>query len=742
MIHDRSCYLFAFIVFLGAFLLFWIQPLISFEITPLLGGTPSVWNTLLFLFQGLLLVGYLYAHLGTQYLSVRNFITLHIILIAISCMFLQPGLADSIQNPDLQNPYLWVLKKGVISVGLPFFLLASTAPIIQKLYVGATVENSNGPYWLYSASNFGSLLALLLFPIIIQPLATLHHQYFLWSAIYLFFTFLIFIYLTFIFFRKPLIQKTQIFEKSSKNWKQRARWVILAFIPSSLLHGVTLVITNDISSFPLLWIMPLSIYLITFIVAFSGWRKAPLSIFDRIIVFTVLLPALVLPLWIYQSESLLILTSHLLLFFVLALYCHQILYKERPHRDYLTEFYFWLALGGVLGGLFNAIIAPIVFEKIWEYPLSICIAVYIILRSCSSEYFIKSKRLYFTLSFLGAVIMCGGMLYGLVHKQYFIDSIGQTPALIGLSLCGALALLFAFQNRGLLIFVIIALFSLSGWNSAVNLYGLDIKNIFHKNTTLLLERNYFGIIKVIDSSTFNGFDTHSFYNGTLVHSSEAYDHQNKRVIIDPETYHHAIVENARKLGKPYASFGLGSGEDNCYTQPGEQIDFYEINPSVIKMAKNQDLFKALSTCNDNYRIFEGDVRQKLKNIPDEYYGGIISTVSTSASVPFHLITKEAIELYLSKLAPGGALVFMTPGNYFNFTSLFARYSSVFNIPVRVLYTENNLDGSSFRYFLFLKPPLNYSADFENSLVFWQHVEPEHAGFLWTDSHINILKVLK
>lgn len=732
-------FIYALTVLTSAYLLFWIQPLISFRLTPVFGGTPNVWNTLLLFFQGTLLLGYLYSHLLSTHHRFKKILPLHIVLLFFSAYALLET-DFSLIHANIYAPSLSVLIYAGTCIGLPFLMLASVAPMIQFIY-GASQTTS--PYKLYAVSNAGSLMALILFPLALQPILGLQAQLWVWKIGYVIFA-ILYSGIVFHCWRKiDFSSNTATIPKDKhtrSSWITQGRWVMLAFIPSSLLHGVTLIITNDISSIPMLWIIPLLLYLTSFILAFSGLRiKKTASYYPKIIISALFL-ILATPLWVSATENFLLLLSHLLLIFLISYGCNSVLYDQKPPKERLTGFYLWIAIGGALGGLFNALLAPVIFEKIYEYPISIFLGLLVLTKNYTDK-----KHTNFSLRTLFYDLLTP--LLGGLAIFYFLDHHHMLEEMffpyIPEILCSitTLILLYIRPHRMLYMgLVIMLLFSFSGWRTKGNLYSFDIYSWTH-NIELYVKRNYFGIIKLfVERSADHELEQRTYYNGLTIHGDELFNTNTDQMIVDIQSYHPPIIKNAQRLGKPYASFGLGTGYDLCYLKKGEQIDFYEINPDLIKMAKDPKYLRSLSSCEGDYKIIEGDVRQTITNAEDGYYGAIISTASLSSSVPFHLLTKEAIELYLDKLAPGGALVIMTPANFFDFTPLFASYETLFDIPVYV-HEPINTESHRFRYFLFTKPPLNIS-DLESSHLYWTKVEPDKDPTpVWHDDFYNILDVI-
>lgn len=740
--HNNIVRIFAYAltVFISAYLLFWIQPLISSRITPIFGGTPNVWNTLLLFFQTVLLLGYLYSHIITTHSASKKTLPVHLFLLFLSVYILLRTDFNFI-NANIHAPSLSVIIYASTSIGLPFLILASVAPMIQFMH---EAKQGVSPYKLYAVSNTGSLIALILFPLSLQSTLALQMQLEAWKAIYIIFT-IFYGLIALNFWKKTsaydILSQKQTITAKNENQHSHWSWVVLAFIPSSLLHGVTIITTNDVSSIPMLWIIPLVLYLTSFILAFSGLgiRKPAQRHYTKIIIGTLFL-VLIAPLWASATENLPLLLGHLFLFFLICYGCNSVLYRQKPNHQHLTAFYLCIALGGVTGGIFNALLAPVIFDKIYEYPISIFLGLFVLTKAFTEKTvpFLSCKALFYDIM----IPILGGLAIFYILDHQYVSGKGIT--LYGSKiLCSIVAgcLLFIRPHRMLHIcLVMVILFSFSGWRTKGNIYSFDIYSWTH-NIELYVKRNYFGIIKLfVENSSDQKLEQRTYYNGLTIHGNELFDKDAGKVIVDAQSYHIPIINNARRLNKPYASFGLGTGYDLCYLRKGEQVDFYEINPDLIEMAKNPKYFRSLSTCEGNYKIIEGDVRQTLINAKDAQYGAIISTASLSSSVPFHLLTQEAIELYLDKLAPGGALVIMTPANFFDFTPLFASYARLFEMPVYV-YEFINTESHRFRYFLFTKPPLNIR-DLENSHLYWQEINPDITSApIWRDDFYNILDVI-
>src|SRR5215203_4639267 len=370
--------LFGVTIFVSSALLFSIQPMIAKMLLALLGGTPAVWNTCMVFFQAVLLFGYAYALLVSRW-PLKRQLMVQLVVLCVAFVSLPIGLSSSWMNsvPPSDNPSLWLLMCLAASVGLPFFIISSNSPLLQKWFSRMPTESARDPYFLYSASNAGSLLALLAYPALMEPFFTLRAQGRLWTVFYAVLVLLIGLHAFMLWRSKDTENAPEIVEQAvavKPGLNRRLRWLLLAFAPSSLMLGVTNYITTDIASVPLLWIIPLALYLLTMVFAFA--RK---PLFSPRLADLVVPGATVVLLMLYLADasgsgSRMLMILHLGYFFFAALMCHGQLAADRPGPRYLAQFYVWLSLGGVLGGIFNALLAPMLFRAVVEYPLAILLA--------------------------------------------------------------------------------------------------------------------------------------------------------------------------------------------------------------------------------------------------------------------------------------------------------------------------------------------------------------------------------
>ena len=644
-------------IFVSAALLFSVQPMVARMLLPLLGGTPAVWNTCMLFFQAALLAGYAYALLASRW-PLKRQVVVQLALMLVAFLVLPIGVSSAWANsvPSNENPSLWLLSCLAVIVGLPFFIISSNSPLLQKWFSRTSASTADDPYFLYSASNAGSLLALLAYPALLEPFLTLQSQSRLWTAAYVALVALISLcalvawrassaktVYTAVTFEEENFTQTALPEKNEQlTNKRKVRWLLLAFAPSSLMLGVTNYITTDIASVPLLWIIPLALYLLTLVLAFARRQLFPAR-------FPVLIVpgATVMLLMIYLADTSgsgarMLIVLHLVYFFFAALMCHSQLASDRPGTRHLAEFYVWLSLGGVLGGLFNAIIAPLIFRSVIEYPLVILLTCLLLPAKESIQSKVREHRLdlalpafIFLLTFaLGWVVdkfapaKLGGLLLVLAVPLFIAYPLRRRPIRFALSL-GAVMLGAGFVTPG-------------------------------GTTTLQAERNFFGVVRVV-ADPLSGL--HSFLHGSTVHGRQNTSSAER---CQPLSYYH----REGPLGKIFAQFqaapastrvaivGLGAGATASYSNANEQWTFYEINPAVVSVARSSEYFTYLTECaKAPMEVVLGDARLKLRNAPTEVYGLIVLDAFSSDSIPVHLMTQQALDLYISKLAPGGLLVF-------------------------------------------------------------------------------------
>jgi hypothetical protein len=634
--------LFAGAMFASALLLFWIQPMFTKAVLPLLGGTPAVWNTALFFFQAALLTGYLYAHVSSRWLSVRSQSVLHVALLTVATLLALPVRVPQGWQPSTTgSPVLALLGLLGVSLGLPFVALSATAPLLQRWFSTTDVAGSEDPYFLYAASNLGSMVALIGYPFLLEPRVGLAAQHAMWSAGYVLVGILIAVTA-----RVAWRSRGQSRPRAGPGGAlpaarrpalpARVRWVLLALAPSSLLLGVTTYITTDVAAVPLLWILPLAIYLLTFVLAFSRRSPLPHRGMLRAMPHAALALTVLLCVAAYGRLPLPFMLFHLLVFFVLAMVCHGELARTRPPVENLTEFYLGIALGGVLGGALNALVAPVVFDTVAEYPLSLVLAVALAPPALGGRRLVRGDLLWPA----GVLLASTAILLGL-HRNDVRPGPGVVLLLIGSSL-----VLFALRRRplrfGLALGALILAFSL----------------VSRGESLLFRERTFYGVNAVLADPSGR---YHVFRHGTTVHGAQSLDGPAR---LEPISYYVTegpVGDVFRRLAgdgriRHVAGIGLGTGCIACYREEPQEWTFYEIDPVVERIARQPGLFTYLAECAPDARVVLGDARLSLRESRPAGYDLIVIDVFTSDAIPVHMMTREAFELYLEKLAPDGFLL--------------------------------------------------------------------------------------
>ncbi len=768
----------------SALLLFAVQPMVGKILLPWLGGTPAVWNTCMVFFQALLLAGYAYAHFLSSRVELKKQWLVHAVVLLVALVplyflrFDAGRIAQYYNPPEESSPIVWLLAVLLASAGLPFFAVAATAPLLQRWFSRTGHPDAKDPYFLYGASNLGSMLALLAYPFLIEPIYGVNQQTFFWLVGFAIMGGMILLSGALAIASPaetgsgpPVSEKPQAAASSSTIVTSPIRpaagstislaaaerserpvnaaasaaqeapkapeapapglfdftgWAVLGMIPSSLMLGATTFITTDIAAIPLLWILPLTLYLLSFILVFSRiplWlslaitlgvgsyflygyngaidfkdfydqrdvvgffkvlykqtRLAPFASwsFLAFILGTVIasrsfmaqhtLMVLLLPLAImavtfrYAVRTYLDLTEvehislHLFLLFTVSMVCHGELARTRPAPDHLTYFYLAMSTGGVLGGIFNTMVAPLLFKQVIEYPLMAVMACLMIPGVSFGVY--RSRN--------WAIPMKG--LEYLAQGAVFVFGL-----LLG---CALMLIHFLPYSSGKKWFD-----EQPSWVRNLSPVETFIYQLDDDSHVLYRERNFFGTFRIVeDQNNDEGWTFHKFLHGTTDHGMQCYEPaQNRRKTLGYFHHRNAIGqifetmrERAKEKDRPLkvGVMGLGTGTLAAYMEPGWSLDLYEIDPAVVQVAtKNRELFTFVPDAIDRgvqVQVELGDARRKIGKAEDGKYDLIFMDAFTSDAVPVHLLTREAFELYKTKLQPDGIVVINIANRYLNF----------------------------------------------------------------------------
>jgi len=739
-------------LFVNAALLFAVQPMFSKMVLPMLGGTPAVWNTCMLFFQSALLGGYLYAHVTSRWLDVRKQSILQIALFALTFLTLPVAVASGWRPTGSEMPVWWLAGLLAVSLGAPFFMLSTGAPLLQRWFSETGHPSAANPYFLYAASNLGSMVALLAYPVLIEPTLRLEQQSHLWTAGYVVLAALI-ATCAFVVRRRllrtsagsggvmaravsadaiatdldalgalPVTPPSAAAEQLTV-WR-RTRWVLLSFVPSSMLLAVTTYLSTDVAAIPLLWIVPLAIYLLTFVIvfarkvvifrhAFAVWLQPPF-----LLILSVAIALLM------QRSVTALAPTHLAAFFLTALVCHGELAKDRPSVTHLTEFYLWLSVGGVLGGIFNVIVAPHVFDSVVEYPIAIVLAAALRPTLATRGRFARVADVVLPAALCATIVIL--MRLGFPPQSW-----------------GGKAPVWAFGGYA----IVVLCFQRHPIRFALGIAAIFIGAALGRGadqTLLFKGRSFFGVYRVMVYPK-----TRALQNGTTTHGGQSIYPE---LATEPLTYYHRdgpLGQSFRWLmqknpNRRVAIVGLGTGTIACYGRSNESWTFYEIDPLIERIALNPKYFTYLRDCPPAKRIVLGDARLSMQQAPDSSYDFIILDAFSSDAIPVHLMTREAVQLYLRKLAPGGSIAFHISNRYLNLEPVLveiardARLAGIVGADTLVTPAQRAEFKMDSRWVVLSRKATDHA-----QLAVqpgWHVLPPASPVALWTDDFSNVLSV--
>ena len=610
-------------VFLGACLLFTMEPLVARMVLPLYGGSFHVWSTTITFFQGILFIGYVYCHIFAKRLGGW-----HLALVATPLVWLPLVNWIGLAPPGDGDPAWSLLLQLTIHVALPFGILATTSVIAQSWFTRSDTSGSS-PYPLYASSNAGSILALLVYIALCEPLLGLSVQRNLWYAGYIFY-----VVLAWRCWRmtasNPKKVDPAIRPSSDIKGSILVSWLLLSALPSAFMLAVSNAITLELGSVPLVWVLPLVLYLLSYVFTFGRRQWISPTLLHAF------WPAAVVcglsSLYFVDIGNLWVFAAHLVALFALAMVGHGELHRLRPPPDQLTVFYLAIAFGGWMGSMAVSLVAPILFNRLAEYPIILGV---------------------FALTILH---LRKGDLLGALRRHPVLSSLGASVAL-------ALP------------------FLISGWGPG--------SVVFEPNPaeTIYQHRNYYGIYRVVSQplsqDKFPNLSEEERYDlgqrqlvhGSTIHGSQVLHPISRRI---PTSYSHRagplwdVLGDAKKV-RNVAVIGLGVGTCAAYFQEGESLTFYELDPAIVNIAQN--LFTYLADCPAKVRMVVGDARLQLEQAPDHSYDIILVDAFNSDAIPTHLLTREALSLYDKKLAPQGTLVFHISSRYYDLAAVITATSA-------------------------------------------------------------------
>ena len=691
------------------------------RLLPSFGGSPAVWNTCLVCFQVLLLAGYAYAHGALRFLGVRRQAMLHAALLVVSLFVLRHAIsAGTVVTPWPEGSVLLTLLG---TAGVPFFLLSTNSSLTQRWFATGEFRTSHDPFWLYAASNAGSLVALLAYPLLVERALGVNAQFELFAAGYVVFVLLTLAIIVLTIRRNASSVDEDVASPVAGETPQRLRWVIRSAVASSLLLSISMQITTEVIAAPLFWVVPLALYLVTFIVAFSrGHRPAreriafATTIGIALCLLLVVLPT-VFPLWFA-------LVTLLGTLFVGALLCHGDLADERPHASDLTSFYLWISVGGAIGGVLNGIIAPVVFSSVAEYPITLfCLA-------CLIGKPTRSWRELASLPVLAMIIatVVAAMFVVVSHRHVAVTLSDATP--------------FRWQFMPVLVLLCGVLLSRrpAVFPAAIGLVATFLIAGFHFVDPIIDQgRSFFGVSRVTENAT----------ERILIHGVTVHGGQRKAPALRdiPISYYYAdgplgwAVTSAPESAE-IGVVGLGAGSLATLTRAGQRLTFFEIDPLVEAMARRD--FTYLADAKATVAVQIGDGRQLLAQTPDGTFDRLILDAFSSDAIPTHLLTEEALAMYLRKLKPSGLLVVHVSNRYADLSRVFRgwheatgqRVAMTQYVPSAALEAQGV--HSTVAIALAASPhglaPLAQTKQ-------WYWIESDGPSVHWTDDYVSIMGVL-
>jgi hypothetical protein len=723
---------YTFAIFVSALLLFSVQPLFTKMVLPRLGGSTAVWSVAMVFFQSLLLAGYAYAHYLMQLRNRLIPVAVHLVLLVIALLTLPLSIANGWGEPPTSGYAFWLLGLFAVSIGLPFFALAANNPLLQAWFVRTGHPSGPDPYFLYASSNIGSFLALLSYPVLLEPMFTLRAQNMIWTGGYALLIVLI-ASCGVLLLRSPAVAGVDLddAEAPAPPWILRARWIFLAAVPSGLLIAVTAHISTDVAAAPLLWVLPLSLYLLTWVLVFQShpllphkWMlmAQPLAITGVIVLLAVG----------GEQNLLLTLGGHQLCFFVIAMACHGELARTRPAAKYLTGFYVALSFGGMVGGFFAGLLAPFMFSWIAEYPILLALAA-LCRPPGGEERFPRWSSWYWPFLAVLAVVLIapswsnGKIMSWLVaHRVWVAAAVGALSALLALGLNANRWKIFATVAVALVL---------------IRAYPTDEGRV----ETV---RSFFGVHKIVVTPRGK---YHVLMHGTTIHGAEKFRNNDGTPVTGrPEaiTYYHrdggigqAIAAVRERKGGPIrvAVIGLGAGTLTCASEPGENWKFFEIDQTMVDTARDPKYFTYIQNCEPDLKPVIGDARLTFAKEPDGLYDLIIVDAYSSDAIPIHLATVEAMKIYKDKLAPQGAVVMHVSNRHLELSSVVVGIAEENDLKSWV-YSEDSNRDNEYIFATSVVVSAREEADVGKlaSSENWTLDEAEENQRVWTDDYSNVL----
>lgn len=671
-------YLYAFTIFLSAFLLFQIQPMIAKMILPWFGGSASVWITAMLFFQITLLGGYLYAHWSVRRLKPRTQAAVHAVLLAASLVLLPVTPPPAWKPSGNEEPIMRIIGLLAVSVGLPYFLLSTTSPLIQAWY--ARKYRTALPYKLFGLSNLASLLGLLAYPVLVEPNVTLRRQSLGWSA-----AFAVFVSLgiaaAFASRRTTVPDAPDMPEKSGAaagcpppKKREQLFWLLLAGCASTLLLSVTNHLTQNVASVPFLWVLPLSLYLLTFILTFDYERLYNRKVFTWLTLLSLAGMAYGLMNWNSHTNLKLVIPTFSAGLFICCMFCHGELVKRKPAPRYLTSFYLMLSIGGALGGLLVGLAAPRLLPGYFELPITL--------------------------------ILCSALLLLVIEYR-------RSRLLMAVSLATATAVILASG------------YYLSSYRQSVR----------------IMARNFYGGLRVHEYDKGTADETRVIVHGMVTHGMQYTSPARRNELISyygPGSGVYLAEKYLRHSSLRVGIIGLGAGSLAAYARPGDVFRFYEINPLVEKLARSE--FTFLADCRGTVEVVFGDGRLSLEREFDQHYDLLVVDAFSGDAIPVHLLTKEATLLYFRHLKPNGILALHITNTHLDLEPVVEKLSATLGKHALLVSTDSDEKRNIYRsrWALLSSVPLMSPSIWAAA----EELTARPDVRVWTDDYNNLFQILK
>jgi SAM-dependent methyltransferase len=732
----RGRALFVLTIFTGSFLLFLVQPMVARMALPRLGGAPAVWNSAMLVYQALLLAGYAYAHRLSRETPKRQ-ASVHLAILILAALWLPISLA-SFAIPADGSPIFWVPWLLLASIGPLFFAVAAQAPLMQRWF--GLAGNSGEPYALYAASNLGSFGGLIAYPLLVEPSLPIKAQTWMWSGLYALLFLLVAVCARAIWSgRNDATQPGEATESVPPiSWRQRLCWIALAAVPSGLMLSTTSHLTTDMMAMPLIWVIPLGLYLLSFSVAFADNRFLA-NILSRIAPAVLIVGgASVFMIWGKAAYAGLGVSIGML--FILAVALHAEMYRTRPDASRLTEFYLMMSVGGVIGGLFCAIVAPLLFNWTWEHPILLVATALLLpqLRLFSlgeEETFGRSGWTVATLILAFATL---GIGYYLGNEMAY-DGGQLRTALIAVILIAGL--IVTGRRIAFALVLIAAMLGNGGWaNVELSSSGARL-------------RSYFGTYTINQSSDSS---VRWLSHGTTMHGMQLLDQPTLPISYYGESSGVGIAaRRAEELfgqGASVGIVGLGTGTLACYKKPGQDWHFFEIDPLMVEIARDRKIFSFLEKCAPDTKMHVGDARLTLADQPAGTFDLLAIDAFSSDSIPMHLLTKEAFAVYRRALKPDGILLVHISNRYIDLNPVVAAEAAAGNWAAALRFDSPPVGAvnqgmrpsqwiamspdagklAQLTGFVYDKRPAYYYPDR------WIKLKPPRSDDRWTDDYASVL----